>query len=496
MIRLNDTTLADLPASIARPRYDRERVTAGIAHFSVGNFHRAHQAVYLDRCLEQAGQAEWGILGIGLMDDARERSKLDVFPPQNGLYTLTEFPPHGGETTRVVGSIVEYLHAPDDRAAVLDRLCDPAIRIVSMTVTEGGYNIDDTSGTFQLDNPAVAADLANPDSPQTVFGFVVEALARRRQAGTAPFTVLSCDNLRNNGDVAKTAFMSFAHARDAGLAEWMAAHVTFPNCMVDRITPATLAVDAERLNAASGIDDGLPVFAEDFIQWVVEDRFVNGRPALETVGVQMTDNVHGYEQVKLRMLNASHNMLCFPGLLVGYRLAHETMADPLFHRLLNDFMTWDVIPLLHPPSDVDLHAYKDKVLERFGNPAIGDQLLRIAGDGASKIPVFVQDTLRTAVSEKREIRRLAFLIACFTRYLGGKDDKGEQFPVIEPHLSAADLALAAEGGDAPLRMSLFKNWGLLESPAFVAAFVEYRTNIAKNGTRPSLSTLLDEAGAS
>jgi mannitol-1-phosphate/altronate dehydrogenase len=255
---LNNKTLSSLPNGIQRPGYDRASVNAGIAHFSMGNFHRAHQAVYVDRCLALPGQQNWGILSIGLMDDERERAKATGMPAQNNLYTLTECPPNAAPETRVVGSIVEYLHAPDDQEAVLQRLANPAIRIVTMTVTEGGYNIDDATKKFRLDAPDVAHDLQNPHASRTVFGFVIEALARRRKAGVAPFTVLSCDNLRHNGAIAKLAFLTFARARDAELAEWIEANVTFPGCMVDRITPATSADDAlERCQRCSRSTAGL-----------------------------------------------------------------------------------------------------------------------------------------------------------------------------------------------------------------------------------------------
>lgn len=487
---LNGTTLASLPDTVKKPEYDRKNVTAGIAHFSLGNFHRAHQAVYLDRCLHLAGQEGWGILGIGLMDDVRERAKADILPKQDYLYTLTEFPPENAPIVRVIGSIVDYLHAPADPAAVLSRLCDPAIRIVSMTITEGGYNIDDRTGKFRLDTPAIMHDLANPNTPTTIFSFVAEALRRRRAEGIVPFTVLSCDNLRHNGDVARTAFLSFAQARDPELATWMEAAVPFPNCMVDRITPATSEQDADRLNKLSNIGDELPVFSEDFIQWVVEDKFVSGRPDLQAAGVQMTTDVHRYEQVKLRLLNASHSMLCYAGLLCGYRLAHETMADPLFYELLKQFMEQDAIPLLQAPPGMDLHQYKDMVLSRFGNPNIGDQLLRIASDGASKIPVFVQDTLRTALAQGRDTRRMAFLITCFTRYLGGKDDEGHAFQLLEPNLSTPEIEKALASDVDALNITPFKGWQLAENKEFFAQFTHFRSETAKRGTKAVLAELL------
>ena len=270
MVALCARTLASLPERVRRPGYDRGRVRPGIVHFSVGNFHRAHEAVCIDRCLHLPGQEGWGICGVGLIDSESERAKAKAMAEQDGLYTLTLFPPQGEPASSVVGSIVGYLFAPADPGAVLARLDDPAVRIVSMTITEGGYD---------LATPDVAHDLARPDAPRTVFGFLAAALARRRDKGLPAFTVLSCDNLRHNGEVTRKAVLAFAEARDPDLAGWIAANAAFPSCMVDRITPAVTPADVARLNALTGIDDRLPVFAEDFIQWVVEDRFGAGRPA-------------------------------------------------------------------------------------------------------------------------------------------------------------------------------------------------------------------------
>ncbi len=331
----------------------------------------------------------------------RERAKAVSFPRQDCLYSLTVCPPHGLPELRVIGSIIEYLYAPNDPEAVFAKLCDPAIRIVSMTLTEGGYNIDDETHAFKLDAPDIVHDLANPARPRTAFGYVAEALARRRAQGIAPFTVQSCDNLRHNGDVAKTAFVSFARARDPELADWMEAEIDFPNSMVDRITPATSDADRARLNAASGIDDEIPVFCEDFVQWVMQDRFRYGRPAYETAGAQVTDDVWAYEQIKLRMLNSSHSMLAFPGTIAGYRLVHETVADPLIAQLLFDFWNKDVIPLLQAPQGMSLEGYRDKLMERYSNPATRDQTIRIATDGASRIPIFSGDTIRSVTGEGR-----------------------------------------------------------------------------------------------
>ncbi len=492
MIALRPDRIDALPSQVERFTYDRSRVRAGIAHLSVGNFHRAHQAVYLDRLLS-AGETAWGLVGVGLLDDERERAKARALQAQDGLYTLTECPPDGANSTRVIGSILEYRHAPDDHEAVLARLADPAIRIVTMTVTEGGYNTD-AHGTFDLAAPAVAADLAPGATPRTSFGLITEALRRRRDSGAGPFTVLSCDNLRHNGHVAANAVLSFARARDAELAAWIEREVTFPACMVDRITPATLPADAERLNRASGVDDAAPVFAEDFIQWVVEDRFCAGRPALETVGVQFVDDVAPYEAVKIRMLNGSHCVLGYAAALLGHRLVHEAMGDREVSDLVDQFLARDAAPLITAPPGMETAPYAALLRRRYGNPAIGDQVLRLCGDAISKQPIYLQDTVRGVLDSGRDPSRVAFMLASFAEYLRGRDDAGATYTPFEPHLGEEDARLAASDDlvDA-LRMSPFRGWGLADRPAFVARYEQIRRGIRRDGTRPTLRAVLDAA---
>ncbi len=472
MPALSDATLTGLPRGVAVPAYDRRGVTPGIAHLGVGNFHRAHMALYLDRCLHR-GQADWGILGIGIVDDPRERAKAALFPRQDGLYTLAQCAPEGEPDRLVVGSIVDYRHAPDDPPAAIARLADPRIRIVSMTITEGGY---------RLDTPSVSHDLAKPEAPTSVFGLVAASLARRRRDGVPPFTILSCDNLQHNGAVARHAFTHFARGLDPDLADWIENEVDFPSCMVDRITPAVTPDDAHRLNGASGIDDAWPLFSEDFIQWVVEDRFRHGRPALEDVGVQFTGDVAPYEQVKLRLLNASHSMLAYPAALAGYRLVHEAMGDERLRRLLRAFMTDDAMPHLAAPPGMALAGYRDTVMRRFTNPAIADQIPRLCSDGAAKLPVFVLPTLRAALAMGADTRRLAFPLACYVEHLRGRDDAGHALTPAEPNLTDADRALALSPDLADgLRLSVFHHWRLADDAAFSSLFTRLRADIAARG---------------
>ena len=483
--------LASIGPHIHRPGYDRTRVTPGIAHLGVGNFHRAHQAFYVDRVLADPRQHEWGILGIGVQDTEAERDKAAAMAAQEGLYTLTICPPDGPPSVRLVGAIVEYRHAPDDPEAVLARLADPGVRIVSLTITEGGYNLD-AAGRFRLDNPDVAHDLAGAP-PRSVFGLVTEALHRRRNAGAGPFTVLSCDNLMHNGRTARTAFLGFARARDPGLADWIERHVSFPNSMVDGIAPAVTPADAAHLRQQSGADDRIPVFREDFTQWVLEDDFCAGRPDLAAAGAQFTEAVDPYELVKLRMLNAGHSMIALPTMLLGHALVHEAMADDAVASLLEQFLARDAAPHLTAPPGMQPSDYATLILKRFANPAIRDQVARIAGQSSAKLPVFLLATTRAVLEGTHSSVRIAFLLACFAEYLRGHDDNDATYPVAEPLLTEADWTLArAHDAGAFLRMSPFDGWDLARYPDFLTEVAGIRRAIASEGTRQTLRAVLQE----
>ncbi len=490
MTSLSQNTLHDLGSGIAVPSYERTSVRPGIVHFGVGNFHRVHLAVYVDRCLARGDAAAWGICGVELIDSPGNRAKAAAYQAQDCLYTVTECAPDGSREARVIGAMVEYLHAPADPEAVLRRLVDPATKIVSLTITEGGYNLDEATGAFVLTTPAVASDLSGA-APQTAFGFITEGLRRRRAAGLPAYTVMSCDNLRHNGDTARKAIVSFARARDADLAAWIDAQAAFPNSMVDRIAPQVPEAVREKLNAASGVDDAVPALGEDFMQFVLEDHFSAGRPDFGAVGVELRDDVGVFEVMKQRVLNASHMMLGYPGLLTGYRIVHEAMADARFFQLLDTFQDGDVIPHLEAPKGVSLSAYKAKVLDRFKNPAIGDQLQRLALDGWAKFPIYHGKILENLLSTSSDIRREAFFLACIERYLTGVDDKGATFTVFEPHIEEADWALIRN--DDPLgflRGSPFVNLGLADHPRFRDQFLVYQSAIAREGCEATLDGLL------
>lgn len=418
--------------------YDTDGLSTGFVHFGVGNFHRAHQAMYLDELLRRGKAREWALCGAGVLD--RDAGMRDYLVGQDFRYTLVERGPDGSMRGRSIGAICDFVLAPEEPDRLLERLTSPSTRIVSLTVTEGGYNINDATGEFDLSSPAVASDLASGATPTTVFGFVVEALERRRRAGTPPFTIMSCDNLQNNGDVARRAFVTFARARDAELGAWIDENVAFPNSMVDRITPATSDEHRALVRAEYGIDDAWPVVCEDFSQWVLEDRFTMGRPPLEDVGVQVVDDVRPYEKLKLRMLNGAHQAIAYAGLLRGHRFVHEAAADPAISSLLEAYWA-EAAATLDPVPGIDVGDYARTLLSRFSNQYIADTLQRLATDASDRIPKFVVPVIRDNLREGRVPVVAISVIAAWGRCLDADTEHGEAI-ALEDRRLPADRAIS------------------------------------------------------
>lgn len=470
--------------------YDRGSVGAGIAHIGVGNFHRAHEAYYTNLLLEHPDQQSWGICGIALLPS--DEKLVEALRSQQGEYTLTVCGRDGHDQVLRIGSLVELLWGIEEPGAVIAKLADPTVKVITMTITEGGYNIDKASGEFILTEEGVQHDLQHPGAPRTVFGFVAAGLRRRMQLGNGPVTILSCDNLQHNGDTARRAFTSFFGAQDKELAAWVAANVTFPNSMVDRITPAVRAEDRERLNAANGTDDAAPVYCEDFIQWVIEDKFAAGRPAWERVGAEFTDDVTAYENMKLSLLNASHTLLSYPAFLAGYRKVDDAMHDERFARYLRAFMDKDITPYVPAPGNTDLELYKQTLIERFGNRSVSDQLARLCFDGVSKIPVYVIPNLRKMLRDGTDLTRVAFFAAAYRRYLrGGADDKGVAYTIDEPWLTGEDRRLVASDDARDfLSLSPFAAADLGADTRFTEAYCRMVGQIAEKGILPVLESIL------
>jgi mannitol 2-dehydrogenase len=349
---LNARTLAYWGSRLPVPGYDRDLVRSGVVQFGVGGFHRAHQAMYHDRLMNAGTAPDWGICGVGVL--AADRGIQQALAAQDGLYTLVLKHGDGTYEPRVIGSVVEYLFAPDDPEAVIEKMTARSTRIVSLTITEGGYDLDNVTGEFDPASPGVIADLAPGAVPRTAFGLITEALRRRRDQGLAPFTVMSCDNLVGNGQLTRRVLTAFARLREPGLGDWVDREVRFPNSMVDRITPVTTDADRAEIRDRFGIDDQWPVVCEPYTQWVLQDDFTDERPPYEQAGVQLVDQVEPYELMKLRLLNGSHQAMCYFAYLSGYRLVHQAAQDPLFRAFLLGYMDQEATPTLPPVPGVDL----------------------------------------------------------------------------------------------------------------------------------------------
>jgi mannitol 2-dehydrogenase len=484
---LNARTLAYWRDRMPAPAYDRDLVTPGVVHVGVGGFHRAHQAMYQDRLMNE--DLQWGICGVGVM--AADRAMRDALDAQDGLYTLVLKHSDGTYEPRVIGSIVQYLFAPDDPEAVIEKMAAPATRIVSLTITEGGYNISDITGEFDAANPDVVRDLAPGAVPRTTFGLVTEALRRRRERGVVPFTVMSCDNLQGNGDLAREAFTTFARLRDPALGDWIEREARFPNSMVDRITPVTTDADRAEVLERFGIEDRWPVVCEPFIQWVLQDTFTDGRPAYEAAGVQVVDDVEPYELMKLRLLNASHQALCYFAYLSGYRLVHEAAQDPLFRAFLLGYMDEEATPTLAPVPGIDLTEYKHTLIERFSNPEVRDTVARLCAQSSDRIPKWLVPVIRQQLATGGAIRRSAAVVASWARYAEGADEQGEPIEVVDRQADRITQLVRRQRED-PLAFigdrTLFGD--LAESERFVADYRSALASLHQRGARATLESLV------
>lgn len=439
MTRLSNQTLPDLPAAIAKPGYDRTKVSIGIVHLGIGAFHRAHQAVFTDDVL--ARDPSWGICGVSL----RSAETRDALAPQDGLYTL-KVQDGEGETLRIIGSVLETLVAPQDPQAVLARMADPATRIVSLTVTEKGYCHNPATGTLDENHPDILHDLQHPEKPKSAIGFIVEALAQRRAAGVEAFTLLSCDNLPSNGHVLKRAVRRFVELRDTELGAFVAG-IASPSTMIDRIVPATTDADRAAIATALGVDDAWPVVTEPFRQWVVEDHFPLGRPAWEEAGAIFIPEVSAFETMKLRLLNSSHSTLAYLGFLAGAETVAEAMALPGMEALIEGLMREEVSPTLPPLAGFDLAAYRGDLIQRFKNPALRHRTWQIAMDGSQKLPQRLLGTIRDRRRAGASCDRLVLGVATWMYYARGVDEAGKAIDVRDP--LAGRIRALSQGLDDP-----------------------------------------------
>lgn len=484
-VSLSEQVLSDLPEGVKGPGYDRSSLTPGILHVGVGNFHRAHMAVYLDRLFATGKGHDWALVGAGVRPgDAAMRDRLKG---QDWLTTVVDLDP-GGLSAQVIGPMVDFVEI--DPKATVTRMADPAIRIVSTTITEGGYYVRPDGG-FDADHPDMKVDAASPDAPKSVFGMIIKALRLRRAAGLDPFTVMSCDNLPENGHVAKQTVTGLARLSDPDFADWIAAHVAFPSSMVDCITPATSPREIDMVRDRFGIDDAAPVVCEPFRQWVLEDHFPQGRPPLEAVGAEFVADVAPYELMKLRMLNGGHAAIAYPSALLGHHFVHDAMADPLVRDWLLALERREIMPTLGSIPGVDYGAYLDKLVERFGNSAVGDTIPRLCLDGSNRQPKFILPTLADALHKGRPMQGLALEVALWCRYCAGTDEAGNAIPPNDDNaaeLKRRALAAMEQPGAFLDNTAVFGELGA--SAAFATAFGDWLGRLWSDGTRATLQGYL------
>lgn len=479
-INLSRAVPPSLAERIVVPRYDRSAVRAGIVHLGPGGFHRAHMARYThDLMGRRADALRWGIVGVGLMPG--DAGLIGVLAEQDNLYTLVERDA-GGARAEVIGSLAGVIHAAGDSAPVLAAIDRPEVAIVSLTVTQAGYCIDNGTKRLDLAHPLIVRDLADPGQPASAIGILVAAYARRRVSGVAAFTALSCDNIQHNGDVLRRAVLDLAAAQDAGLAEWISANADFPNTMVDRITPVPTAEDRAWLADTHSIDDPAAVFCEPFSQWVIEDRFRAGRPAWDLVGAQFVDDVTPYEFLKLRLLNATHLAISAPGQLMGYARIDEALGDARLRRFAGALIERETAPTVPPPPGVDVPHYAAQVLERFANPTIRDTTERVNTDASLN---YLLDPLRDVLAAGGAAPLLCFAVACWVRRALGRDDAGRVLRVANPTAQA----LAACGGPDLLRHE--PTFGALVGDAvFVETVGGYLAALEAEGTAAVLGRVI------
>jgi len=486
-VTLSASALAEIGRNVAVPAYSRSRLTGGILHFGVGNFHRAHQAVYLDDLFNLGRDHDWAIIGAGVREaDDTMRQKLQS---QDLLTTVVE-QEADASAARVTGAMIDYLR-PGDTSAIINRLADPSIRIVSLTITEGGYYIDPASQRFDPHHPDIKRDAERFTAPQTVFGLILAGLKRRRDIGIPPFTVMSCDNIPGNGHVTKKAVVGLAQLIYPELAAWVGANVAFPNGMVDRITPATSDRERQLLADQFGIADNWPVFCESFKQWVLEDDFPSGRPELEDVGVQFVHDVAPFELMKIRILNGGHATIAYPAALMDIHFVHEAMENDLVRAFLQKVEQDEIIPIVPPVPDTNLQDYYRLIERRFANPKIGDTITRLCLDGSNRQPKFILPSAADRLRQGGSVAGLALVSALWARYCYGETDSGAAIAPNDPNWDRLQVQ-ARRAKDSPgawLEMTdIFGE--VAGNSTYVAAFTHALATLWSLGTRETLTRYL------
>ena len=477
---------SQLPASVQRPTYDRHQLKSRIVHLGFGAFHRAHQALLTNRVLQQSG-GDWGICEVNLFGG---ETLIETLRQQDHLYSVLE---KGAESNQalIIGSVTESLHSElDGIESVIEKMAEPQVAIVSMTITEKGYCVLPGGGGLDVNNALIKADLSQPHQPKSAIGVIVEALRRRRERGLVPFTVLSCDNIPENGHIVKQAVIGLAEASDAELADWIKQNVPFHSTMVDRIVPAITDETLAEIEQALGVSDPCGIACEPFIQWVVEDNFIAGRPQWETIGAELVDNVLPYEEMKLRMLNGSHSFLAYLGYLAGYQHINDCMTDSAYRAAAHRLMLQEQAPTLSL-KNVDLAGYADRLIERYSNPSLKHRNWQIAMDGTQKLPQRMLDSVRWHLAHNSRFDCLALGIAGWMRYVGGIDDAGAAIDVRDPMVERLkQICASTKDGTERVQglLALEEVFGtvLPQEPRFVEAVTHSYLILMEQGARDTV----------
>jgi mannitol 2-dehydrogenase len=488
MTHLSAAALGSLPNGVAAPKYARADLKPGVFHIGVGNFHRAHQAVYLDELFNLGASRDWAIVGTGVRPaDAAMRSALQA----QDWYTTVVEQEANQSRAHVTGAMIDFV-PPGDSAAILAEMVKPEIRIVSLTITEGGYYISPATQKFDAAHPDIAADANNFDAPKTAFGLIAQALKRRRAAGVKPFTVMSCDNIPGNGHVTQHAVAGLAELVDRDLAEWIRHNVAFPNSMVDRITPATSDRERDMLREQWGVEDSWPVFCEEFKQWVIEDDFCNGRPELEKVGVTFTQDVAPYELMKIRILNGGHAAIAYPAALLDIHFVHEAMQDRQIAAFLEKLTKAEIMPTVPPPPATDLEDYRQLIARRFANPKIGDTIARLCFDGSNRQPKFILPTARERLGDGQGAAGLALVSALWCRYVYGVSESGRAIAANDDNWDRLQAHAKRAKDDPKAYLEMTDYFGdLTGDKAYVAAFSQALQSLWSTGVRSTLDDYLN-----
>ena len=486
-MHINSTSLSAISRTQKIPQYDRAALASGILHISLGAFHRAHEAVYLDDYLNLHPE-NWMIVGVGLMQ--QDFALINAMTSQDCLYSVLERS-KDNDACRIIGAVREVIHAPSETARLIDHIADTNIKIISLTITEKGYCYDEEKN-LDKKNSLLLEDTFLKEKVSTIFGYVLKGLQARRERKSGPVTILSCDNLPGNGDLTKKLFMQFTALADASMFAWIAENVAFPNSMVDRITPMATEASRQLIVEKYAIEDQCPVICEAYRQWIIEDTFIAGRPRLEDVGVQFVKDVEPYEKMKVRLLNGSHSALSYIAYLMGHRNVDEAMADPRLFQFITGYMRQDVVPTLEPVPGINLAQYQEVLLERFSNPAIRDQVQRLAEDGSQKVRNALIPPLLRQIETGSSFHHLVFALAAWYRYLNGVDEQGSNIEIKDPMLKT--LAECAKNYPTDptlfLQMDSIFDARLLQCLSFTTLFESYLGQIHRVGIARALESFL------